>query len=188
MAAPDEGRSCVAGAGGLGVVLDSNVIIYAAHPEHGALRHLIAEEKPSISVVSKNETLGYHRLSDAERQFLEEFFAASYVLPVSDAVTEAAIRLRQNREWAASDLAKKSLSLPGLPTSERHSAMVATCGASTGADRSLRQQRGRLGEPALPGNRRTKNEERRTKNEKRKTNNPFHVRSVDVRALGRSAE
>ncbi|WP_263809710.1 hypothetical protein [Salinibacter sp.] len=65
------------------MLLDSNLIIYAARPEHGALRDFIAREVPYVSVISKVETLGYHELTGQEKQFLEEFFKAAGVLPVS---------------------------------------------------------------------------------------------------------
>ena len=44
------------------MLLDSTLIIYAARPQHEALRRLVAREAPYVSVVSKVETLGYHEL------------------------------------------------------------------------------------------------------------------------------
>lgn len=48
------------------MLLDSNIIIYAAKPEHGELRRFIAENEPSVSVVSFVEVVGYHRLRSAD--------------------------------------------------------------------------------------------------------------------------
>lgn len=85
------------------MLLDSNIIIYAAQAEHAALRKFIAEHAPAVSVISSVELLGYHRLRDEERQFLERFFQATQVLPVSDAVVQWAIKLRQRRRMTLGD-------------------------------------------------------------------------------------
>jgi toxin FitB len=85
------------------MLLDSNIIIYAAKPEHAELRQLIAANSPAVSVVSMVEVLGYHRLTDEDRKLFEEFFAAASVLPISDAVVLQAIKLRQCRKMTLGD-------------------------------------------------------------------------------------
>lgn len=65
------------------MLLDSNLIIYASRPQHPALRTLIAREIPSVSAISKVETLGYPDLTEEEKRFLEAFFEAAEVLSVS---------------------------------------------------------------------------------------------------------
>lgn len=85
------------------MLLDSNIIIYAARPEHEALRRFIAEHAPSVSAVSYVETLGYHRLADEERQVLEMFFMAADVLPLTQPVLDEAVRLRQQRRMSLGD-------------------------------------------------------------------------------------
>jgi len=57
------------------VLLDSNIIIYAAQPEHSQLRELIAEHSPAVSALSYLEVLGDHRLTEPQRQYFEEFFS-----------------------------------------------------------------------------------------------------------------
>ena len=84
-------------------LIDSNLIIYAAKPEHEELREYIATEAPVVSIVSKVETLGYHKLGVKEQTFLEDFFGAATVLPVSQNVIEEAIRLRQKRSMSLGD-------------------------------------------------------------------------------------
>jgi toxin FitB len=49
------------------VLIDSNVIIYAAKPEHQELRRFIARHAPAVSVISYVEVLGYHRLTESCR-------------------------------------------------------------------------------------------------------------------------
>ena len=58
---------------------------------------------PFVSAVSKVETLGYPKLSEKEKQFLEEFFEAAEVLPISGPVIAEAIRLRQQRRMSLGD-------------------------------------------------------------------------------------
>ncbi len=54
-------------------------------------------------MISYIEALGYHRLIEEERQFLEQFFQATEVLPLSDGVVRWAIRLRQRRRMTLGD-------------------------------------------------------------------------------------
>lgn len=85
------------------MLLDSNIIIYAAQDEHSNLRRFIAENSPVVSAVSKVEVLGYRHLSDADRLHFEEFFAAATVLPLSDAIIQRAVQLRQLRKMTLGD-------------------------------------------------------------------------------------
>ena len=85
------------------MLIDSNIIIYAAKPEYNALREMIAEYGPAVSAVSYVEVLGYHRLTEQERHQLEAFFAAATVLPISQAILDQAVKLRQLRKMTLGD-------------------------------------------------------------------------------------
>ncbi len=85
------------------MLLDSNIIIYAAQPPHHALRQFIAAHAPAVSAVSYVEVLGYHRLQDQERLFLEQFFRAARVVPIDHAVLDRAVELRQQRRMSLGD-------------------------------------------------------------------------------------
>ena len=85
------------------MLLDSNIIIYAAEPDHADLRQFIAEHSPAVSVISHIEVLGYHRLKQPERLLLEQFFRAAEILPLSGATVEQATRLRQERRMSLGD-------------------------------------------------------------------------------------
>jgi predicted nucleic acid-binding protein len=85
------------------MLIDSNIIIYAARPEHDALRRFIAEHAPAVSAVSYVEVLGYYQLTEQERQYFEVFFAAAPILPLSMPVLEQAVRLRQIRRMTLGD-------------------------------------------------------------------------------------
>jgi toxin FitB len=85
------------------MLLDSNVIIYAARPEHEGLRRLIAGHAPAVSAVSYVEVLGYHQLTGQEMRYFKEFFAAAPVLGIDSTVLEQAVRLRQLRKMTLGD-------------------------------------------------------------------------------------
>ncbi len=73
------------------MLLDSNIIIYSAQPEHAQLRELIAEYAPAVSALSYLEVLGYHLLTEQQRQYFEEFFQVAQVLPISQDVLNQAV-------------------------------------------------------------------------------------------------
>jgi predicted nucleic acid-binding protein len=85
------------------MLLDSNIVIYAARPEHALLRQFIAEHAPSVSAISYVECLGYHALKDAERAALESFFSAADMLPVTQDIIQHAAGLRQQRRMSLGD-------------------------------------------------------------------------------------
>ena len=85
------------------MLLDSNIIIYSAQPEHTQLRELIAEYAPAVSALSYLEVLGYHLLTDQQRQYFEEFFQVAQVLPISQHVLNQAVILRQQRRMTLGD-------------------------------------------------------------------------------------
>lgn len=85
------------------MLLDSNIIIYAALPEYAALQDFIAKHAPAVSAISRVEVLGYHLLTETDRRNFEAFFAAATVLPISDSVLSKAVGLRQIRKMSLGD-------------------------------------------------------------------------------------
>lgn len=85
------------------MLLDTNIVIYAAQPEHAYLRAFIETHAPSVSIITRIETLGYHRLRAEEKTALEAFFEAADVLPVTDDVADRAVALRQRRRLSLGD-------------------------------------------------------------------------------------
>ena len=57
----------------------------------------------SVSVISYVETLGYHQLTEPEKQFLTEFFENVNLCPLSDPVLQRAVNLRQTRKMKLGD-------------------------------------------------------------------------------------
>lgn len=62
------------------MLLDSNIIIYATQPEHEPLRQFIQANVCCTSIISYIEVLGYHRLTDREKEGLETFFVEPAVI------------------------------------------------------------------------------------------------------------
>jgi toxin FitB len=85
------------------MLLDSNIIIYAAQLENEFLREFIAENSPYVSTLSYLEVLGYHQLTDEDKTYFEDFFNASQILPISQTVIDQAVRLKQIRRMSLGD-------------------------------------------------------------------------------------
>lgn len=85
------------------MLLDSNIIIYAAQPQHVDLRAFTQERSPAVSIVGLIEVLGFHRLHPSDRALFEGFFRAAEILPLTDSVVQEAIRLRQQRKMGLGD-------------------------------------------------------------------------------------
>ena len=85
------------------MLIDSNVLIYAADPNYAFLRELIKDHAPVVSIVSYIEVLGYEKLSDEQRQYFEEFFGTTIVLPVNEEIAKQAIVLRRQRKISLGD-------------------------------------------------------------------------------------
>jgi toxin FitB len=85
------------------MLLDSNIIIYASQPEHDQIRRFISENEIAVSALSYVEVLGYHRLTEEFRLYFEEFFRIVEVLPISQAVLDRAVALRQMRRMTLGD-------------------------------------------------------------------------------------
>ncbi|HEX6902877.1 MAG TPA: type II toxin-antitoxin system VapC family toxin [Thermoanaerobaculia bacterium] len=85
------------------MIFDSNILIYSAEPQNASLRRLIADKAPAVSAVSYVEVLGYHRLTETDRRYFEAFFAEARILPLSQPVLDAAVRLRQAKNIKLGD-------------------------------------------------------------------------------------
>lgn len=85
------------------MLIDSNIIIYAAQPDYATLRQFIANYAPAVSAVSYVEVLGYHGLTSSEKQHFESFFTAATITRISQPVLEQAVKLRQQRKMTLGD-------------------------------------------------------------------------------------
>lgn len=85
------------------MLIDSNIIIYAAQPSHKMLRLFIAQHAPVVSAISYVEVLGYHRLTEQEKKHFKTFFDTTTILPVSNSVLLQAVKLRQQKKISLGD-------------------------------------------------------------------------------------
>ena len=56
------------------MLIDSNILVYAGDPRHKFLRTFLKNSDPIVSIVSYIEVVGYHKLTDEQRQYFEELF------------------------------------------------------------------------------------------------------------------
>ncbi|NET62250.1 MAG: type II toxin-antitoxin system VapC family toxin [Symploca sp. SIO2E6] len=85
------------------MLLDSNIIIYAAQSENQFLRSFIAQHSPVVSALSCIEVLGYHQLSNEDKIYFDDFFTAVQILPISQDVINQAVRLKQIKKMSLGD-------------------------------------------------------------------------------------
>ena len=85
------------------MLIDSNILIYALLPDHQRLMDWILDQLPSVSVISKIETLGYHRLTAEHKTGLLRLFSCLTIRYPSIHTYEIAINLRQRRKMSLGD-------------------------------------------------------------------------------------
>lgn len=85
------------------MLIDSNLIIYATHPRHQRLRRWIVEQATHYSVITRLETLGYQRLSDAEAGSINVILDHLEAVAIDDSVIEQAIGLRRQHKMSLGD-------------------------------------------------------------------------------------
>ncbi len=84
-------------------LLDSNLIIYSASDKYRGLRPLIAASDAVVSVITKVEALGYHKLPAEDKDYFETLFESIRMIPVTDAIIDKATELRQQRKMSLGD-------------------------------------------------------------------------------------
>ena len=86
------------------MLLDSNILIYSVTPQYRELLlPYIQGQDNAVSLISKLEVLGFHRLLDADKAQFVALFDRISVLPVPEQVIEAAIALRQQKSLSVGD-------------------------------------------------------------------------------------
>jgi predicted nucleic acid-binding protein len=85
------------------MLLDTNIVIYAAKGQYPEVRKLLREHDAVVSVVSYVEALGFSRLPAQEKADIERFFRRSKMLRLTRPVMKQAVRLRQTRRMRLGD-------------------------------------------------------------------------------------
>lgn len=82
---------------------DSNLIIYATQPAYPGLREWMLVQRPAYSAISRVETLGYHRLTEEDREVIQGVLDPLDLIFPSAESFEIAVRLRQKRKMSLGD-------------------------------------------------------------------------------------
>ena len=85
------------------VVIDSNLVIYAAADPLGVAARFLRTVEPVVSAITMVEVLGFPRLTVREKAALEESFAAATVVAIEDAIVQRAIAIRQSKKTSLGD-------------------------------------------------------------------------------------
>ena len=85
------------------MLLDSNIIIYSFQREFQYLQAFMKDNETGCSVISRVETLGYPYLSTDEKSYLERCFGTVTIFPVTHAVIDTAVTLRQQKKMSLGD-------------------------------------------------------------------------------------
>ena len=85
------------------MVLDTNIIIYAAKPGGERLRSWLEHPSAITSILSRIEALGFPQLTPEEKIALERAFASLPESDLTEAIAIQAISLRQLRKIALAD-------------------------------------------------------------------------------------
>lgn len=80
-------------------------------PEHANLCQWLVEALPKVSIISKVEILGYHKLQSAEKTSLAELLDSLELIYLTPASYEIAIQLRQQRKLTLGDALLAATSL-----------------------------------------------------------------------------
>ena len=85
------------------MLLDSNMLIYGAKDANSPLDAILDRTDLAATSITRIETLGFHRLSTLEKQWLETAFDRMKILLLEEAVAARAIALRQERKMGLAD-------------------------------------------------------------------------------------
>ena len=82
---------------------DSNIFIYAIQTAHESLLLWCAKQDIRASNITRLEVLGYPHLSEKDKTDFHRLFEQAEIYPVSSAIIELAIQLRQQRKMSLGD-------------------------------------------------------------------------------------
>jgi len=85
------------------MLLDSNILIYAANKSTPEIESLATSADNAVAVVTRIEVYGFTRLKPEEAAALDILFRRLTIHPLDDAVVAQAIALRQQRRMGLAD-------------------------------------------------------------------------------------
>lgn len=84
-------------------LIDSNILIHAAKPEHSALKEMLKGDDVLISNISRLEVLGYHKITEEQKVFFNAIFTLVKIIEVDKTVINKAIEIRQGKKVSVGD-------------------------------------------------------------------------------------
>jgi len=85
------------------ILLDSNIIIYAAQPAYHKLRNWLEDQVLVVSELSRLEVMGYHLIKKKEEKYFGRFFDEINVIPISTEIINTAIPIRKTYNMSLGD-------------------------------------------------------------------------------------
>lgn len=85
------------------MLLDSNVIIDAAKPGGELLTTYLKHANASVSIISRIESLGFHKLTEPEETVITKSLQDLPELPLDDDIACRAVLLRQQKNMKLGD-------------------------------------------------------------------------------------
>lgn len=85
------------------VLLDSNIVIYLGSEKAETIESFLLDKDLHVSMISKVDTLGYHKISEKEKKFLNLIFDKIKVIPLDERIIATAIKIKQQRKTSLGD-------------------------------------------------------------------------------------
>lgn len=85
------------------ILLDSNILIYSGDEKYRHLRELFKQTETLVSILTKLEVLGYHKIGEKQVAYFESVFKAIDVITISDEIIDQAILYRRQKSMSVGD-------------------------------------------------------------------------------------
>lgn len=85
------------------IILDSNIIIYSLQPQNEELINWLKVHSLYVSAISQLEVLGYHKITQNEILFAQQYFSNCYTISIQQNIIDKAVSLRQIKSMSLGD-------------------------------------------------------------------------------------
>ncbi len=87
----------------MNVLIDSNIVIYSASKNAVELRKWLAKQALFVSLITRLEVLGYHKISEGEIELTEKLFTYCQLISIDTSIIDQAIKFRQLKSMSIGD-------------------------------------------------------------------------------------
>jgi len=84
-------------------LIDSNIIIYSAHPKFAYLRSLFHKHEFAVTSATTIEVLGYHKLDEQSKIYFDAIFKISEIIDLEKEIVAHSIDLKQQKKLSLGD-------------------------------------------------------------------------------------